>query len=180
MHGLRSLRSKLVVWVLWIGRPLGSQEVDRRQFPQGRLWAVGRHKSFVYCHLIYQVVVQSLSCVQLFVTSWTYSMPSSPFLQHLPGFVQTHVHWVGDAIQPYHPLSSPSPPPHTLSKHWSLLQWVSSSYQVPKVLELQLQHQSFQWVFKYSRLISFRIDWFDLLAVQGILKSLLPALHLKA
>ena len=56
-----------------------------------------------------------------------------------------HVHWVGDAIQPSHPLSSPSPPALNLSQHQSLLKWVSSSHQVAKVLEVQLQHRSFQW-----------------------------------
>ena len=81
---------------------------------------------------------------------------------------QTHDHRVSDAIQPSHLLTPPSPPALNLSQFQDLLQWVSSSYQVTKVLEFQLQHQSFQ-----SGLISFRIDWFDLLAVQGILKSLL-------
>ena len=56
---------------------------------------------------------------------------------------QTHVHWVGDAIQPSHPLSSPSPPALNLSQHQGLFKWVSSSHQVTKVLEFQLQHQSF-------------------------------------
>ena len=88
----------------------------------------------------------------------------------LPKFSQTHVHRVGDAIQPSHPLSSPSPPALNLSQHQGLLKWVSSSHQVTKVLEFQLQHQSFQWIF---RLISFRMDWLHLLAVQGTLKSLL-------
>ena len=77
-----------------------------------------------------------------------------------------HFHWVGDAIQPSHPLSSPAPPALNLSQHQSLFQWVSSSHQVAKVLEFQLQHQSFQWIF------SLRIDWLDLLAVQGTLRSL--------
>jgi len=54
-------------------------------------------------------------------------------------------HWVGDAVQPSHPLSSPSPPALNLSQHQGLFQWVTSSHQVAKVLELQLQHQSFQW-----------------------------------
>ena len=58
---------------------------------------------------------------------------------------QTLVHWVGDAIQPSHPLSSPSPPAPSLSQHQGLFQWVSSSHQVAKVLEFHLQHQSFQW-----------------------------------
>ena len=60
-------------------------------------------------------------------------------------FTQTHVHWVCDAIQPYHPLSSPSPPAPSPSQHQGLFQWVSSSNEVAKVLEFQLQHQSFQW-----------------------------------
>ena len=61
---------------------------------------------------------------------------------------QTHVHWVGDAIQPSHPLSSPSPPTFKLSQHQGLFQWVNSSYQVAKVLKFQLQHQSLQWIFR--------------------------------
>ena len=65
---------------------------------------------------------------------------------HLPEFTQTHVRWVGNAIQPSHPLSSPSPPAFNLSHHQSLFQWVSSAHQVAKVLEFQLQHQSFQWI----------------------------------
>ena len=64
-----------------------------------------------------------------------------------------HVHWVGDAIQPSHPLSSPST--FNLSQHQGLFQWVSSSHQVAKVLELQLQHQSFQWIFR----VDFLLDW---------------------
>ena len=73
-------------------------------------------------------------------------------------------------IQPSHPLSPPSPPALNLSQHQGLFKWVSSSHQVGKVLEFQLQHQSFQ---EHSGQISFRVDWFDLLAVQGTLKSLL-------
>ena len=61
---------------------------------------------------------------------------------------QTHVHWVSDAIQPSHPLSSPSLLAFSLSLHQSLFQWVSSLHQVAKVLVLQLQHQSFQWKFR--------------------------------
>ena len=97
------------------------------------------------------------------------STPGFPVLHHLLEFVQTDVHWVGDAIQPSHPLLPPSPPAFNFSQHQDLFQWVSSSHQVASVLEHQLQHQYFQWIF---RLISFRIDWFDL-AVQGTLKSLL-------
>ena len=65
----------------------------------------------------------------------------------LPEFTQTDVHWVCDAIQPSHPLSSPSPA-FNHSQHQSLFQWVSLSHQVAKELELQLQHQSFQWIIR--------------------------------
>ena len=84
------------------------------------------------------------------------SMPGFPVHHQLPKLAQTHVHQVSDAIQPSHPLSSPSPPTFNLSQHRGLFKWVSSSYQVVKVSELQLQHQSFN---EYSGLISFRIDF---------------------
>ena len=84
-----------------------------------------------------------------------------PVLHHLPELAQTHVHWVGDAIQPSPPVA-PFPPVLSLSQDQGLFQWVDPSYRVAKVLELQ--HQSLQWIF--------RIDWFDLLAVQGTHKSL--------
>ena len=76
------------------------------------------------------------------------SMPGFPVHHQLPESTQTHVHWVGDAIQPSHALSSPSPPALNLSQHQGLFKWVSSSHQVAKVLEFQLQHQSFQWIFR--------------------------------
>ena len=68
------------------------------------------------------------------------SMPGFPVLHYLPEFAQTHVHWVDDTIQPSHPLSPLSPPTHNISQHQGIFQWVSSSGQVTKVLELQLQH----------------------------------------
>ena len=77
-----------------------------------------------------------------------YSTPGLPVHYQLLEFTQTHVHWVGDAIQPSHPLSSPSPPAFNLSQHQGLFKWVSSLHQVAKVLEFQLQHQSiliFYW-----------------------------------
>ena len=73
------------------------------------------------------------------------SMPGLPVHHQLPEFTQTHVHQVRDAIQPSHPLSSPSPPAPNPSQHQGLFQWVNSSHKVAKVLEFQLQHQSFQW-----------------------------------
>jgi len=73
------------------------------------------------------------------------STPGFPVHHQLLEFTQTHVHRVGDAIQPSHPLSSPSPPALNLSQHQGLFQWVNSSHEVAKVLEFQLQHQSLQW-----------------------------------
>ena len=104
------------------------------------------------------------------------SMPGLSVHHQLPEPTQNHVHWVSDAIQPSYPLSSPSPPAFNLSQHQGLFQWVSSSHRVAK------------WRFnfnispsnEYSGLISFRMDWLDLLAVQGTLKSLLQHHSLKA
>ena len=76
------------------------------------------------------------------------STPGLPGHHQLLEFIQTHVHWVGDAIQPSHPLSFPSPPIFNLSQHQGLFKWVSSSHQVAQVLQFQLQHQSFQWIFR--------------------------------
>ena len=99
-----------------------------------------------------------------------YNMPGFPVHHQLLELAQSHAHWVSDTIQPSHPLSSPSPPAFSLSQHQSLFKWVSSSHQVAKILEFQLQHQSFQWIFRTD---FFRIDWLDVCAVQGTLKSLL-------
>ena len=76
------------------------------------------------------------------------STPGFPVHHQLLELAQTHVHWVSDAIQLSHPLSSPSPPTFNLSQHQGLFLWVSSSQQVAKALEYQLQHQSFQWIFR--------------------------------
>ena len=73
------------------------------------------------------------------------STPGLPVHHRLPEYTKTYVHWVGDAIQPSHPLPSPSPPALNLSQHHGIFQWVNPSHQVAKVLEFQLQHQSFQW-----------------------------------
>ena len=72
-------------------------------------------------------------------------MPGLPVHHKLPEFTQSHVHRVSDAIQPSHPLSSSSPPAPNPSQYQGLFQWVNSSHEVAKVLEFQLQHQSFQW-----------------------------------
>ena len=79
--------------------------------------------------------------------SMDYSTPGLPVHHQLPKFTQTDVHWVSGAIQPSHPLSFPSPPAFNLSQHQGLFKWVSSSHQVANVLEFQLQHHFFQWIF---------------------------------
>ena len=93
-----------------------------------------------------------------------------PVHHQFPELVQANVHRVGNAIQPSHPLLFPSPSAFNLSQHEALFQWVSSLHQVAKVLEIQLQLSPSN---EYSGLISFRIDWLDLLAVQETLLSLL-------
>ena len=130
------------------------------------------------CHL---QSVQSLSHVRLFVTPWTAAPQASLCHHQFLEFTQTHVHWDGDAIQPSHPLSFPSPALN-LSQHQGLFKWVSSSHQVAKVLELQLYISPSN---EYSGLISFRMDLLDLLAsilgkansVFTNAVSLVPGLH---
>ena len=103
--------------------------------------------------------------------------PGFPVLHYLPELVQTHVHWVSDAIQPSHSLLPSSLLALNLFQNQGLFQWVSSSHQVAKVLELQLWHWSFQGIFRVDFL---KINCFDLLAVQETLKSLLQQQNLKA
>ena len=98
------------------------------------------------------------------------SMPGFPVHHQLPELAQTHVHWASDAIQPSHPLSSPSPPAFNLAQHQGLFQRVSPLHHMAKVLALQHQHQSFRCIFRTD---SFRTDWFDLFAVEGTRKNLL-------
>ena len=116
--------------------------------------------------LIYQMpvdVIQSLSCVWLFAIPWTTACQASLSFT-ISELAQIHVHWVSDAIQLSHPLLPPSPALN-LSQHQGLF----PLHQVAKLLELQLQHESCQWIF--------RIDWFDLLAIQGTLKCLVCAIN---
>ena len=93
--------------------------------------------------------VQFSSVAQSYLTlcdTMNRSTPDLPVRHQLLESTQTHVHWVSDAIQPSHSLSSPSPPALNLSQHEGLFLWVSSSHQVARVLEFQLQHQSYQWI----------------------------------
>ena len=106
------------------------------------------------------------------------STPGLPVHHQFPEFTQTHVHWVSDAIQPYHPLSSPSPPAFNLFQHLRV-------FSNESVLHISwLKYWSFSFSIspanEYSGLISFRMDWLDLLAVQGTFKSLLQHHNSKA
>ena len=94
--------------------------------------------------ITYQFSSVAQSCLTL-CDPMNWSTPGLHVHHQLPELTQTHVHWVGDAIQPSHPLSSPSPPALNLSQHHGLFKWVSSLHQVAKVLEFQLQHQTYQW-----------------------------------
>ena len=89
-----------------------------------------------------------LSCSAMSNSSWPHelSMRGFPVHYQIPELGQTHVHWVGDAMQLSHPLSSSSPPAFNLSQHQGLFKWVSSSHHMANVLKLQLQYQSFQWI----------------------------------
>ena len=107
----------------------------------------------------YQKLIQVSSVAQSCPTlcdSMNSSMPGLPVHHQLPESTQSHVHWVIDAIQPSHPLQSPSPALN-LFQHQGLFKWVSSSHLVAKVLEFQLQYQFFQWTPKTDL---FRMDWY--------------------
>ena len=115
----------------------------------------------IYIYINY-IIYQFSSIAQLCLTPCDpidCSAPGFPDHHQLPELAQTHVCQVSDIIQPSHPLSSPSPFAFNLSQNQGLFKWVSSSHQVAKVLELQLQ--SFQWIFRTD---SFSMEWLDLLA----------------
>ena len=118
-------------------------------------------------HSVFSSVAQS--CLTL-CHPMDCSMPGLPAHCQLPEFTQTHVHWVGDAIQPSHPLLSPSPPAFNISQHHGLFQLVNLRIRWPKYWSFSFSISPSN---EYSGLISFRMDWLDLLAVQGTLKSLL-------
>ena len=120
-----------------------------------------------FCSVQFRSVIQS--CPTL-CDPMDCSTSGLPVHCQLWEFTQTHVHWVGDAIQPSHPLLSLSPPALNISQHQGLFKWVSSSHQWSKYWSF---HFSISPSNEYSGPVSFRMDWFDLLAVQGTLKSLL-------
>ena len=130
--------STILAWrIPWTEEPgglqsMGSERVKRLSTPM----------YLQNCSSSVQFSSVTQSCPTL-CDSMNRNTPGLPVHHHLPEFTQTHVHQVSDAIQPSHPLSSPSPAPNP-SQHQSLFQRVNSSHEVAKVLEFQLQHQSFQ------------------------------------
>ena len=120
-----------------------------------RYWSIKKHRLIILdlwsskIHNLVQFNSVAQSCPSLY-DPMDCSMSGLPV--QLLEFIQTHVHWFGYAIQPSHPLLSPSPPTFTISQHQGLFQWVSSLHQVAKLLEFQLQHQSFQRIFRIDSL----------------------------
>ena len=159
-------------------------------FIWGLCWWVCFISSFLNNNqILFQYVMDSIPCHIMVILSFflvvlnsvaqscptlcdpvDYSMSGFPVCQQLLRLAQTHVHQVSDAIHPSHPLLSPSSPAFNLSQNQGLFQWVSSLYQVAKAWIFSF---SISPSYAYSGLISFRINWFDLLAVQGTLKCLL-------
>ena len=143
-HGI--LQARILEWVA-ISFSRGSFQPRNRTWVScivGRFFTDWAMREATSPKKIHQFSSVSQSCPTLCDTV-NCSMTGLPVHHQLPEFTQTHVHWVGDAIQPSHPLSFPSHPAFNLSQHQGHFKWVSSLHQVAKVLEFQLQHQSFQW-----------------------------------
>ena len=141
VHGI--LQTRILEWVA-VPFSRGSSE-PRSPALQQVLYQLSHHH--VRCQAGW-LTVQFTSVAQSCPTLFHPMDCSTPgFLAHhqLSEFTQTHVHWVGDAIQPSHPLSSPSPLAPSPFQHHGLFRWVSCSHQVAKVFQFQLQHQAFRW-----------------------------------
>ena len=156
-------------WRLAGYSPWGCEESDMTE--QLSIWERVHTQTHTHIYIYQFSSVQSVaqSCLTV-CDPMDCRMPGLPVYHQLPEFTQTHVHCVSEATQPSHSLPTPSPPTFNLSQHQALFKWVNSSHQVSKVLEFHLNISPSNG---YSGLISFRMDWFDLLAVQGTLKTLL-------
>ena len=152
VHGI--LQARILEWIAmpssigssWPGmKPvsLSSPALAGRFFTISTTWEAYVYKWMLFSHCCCSV---TKSCLTL-GDHMDCSMTGFPVTHHLLKFAQVHVHWISDAIQTSHPLSSSSSA-FSLSQHQDLFQWVGCSYPMAKVLELQHQHQSFQWVFR--------------------------------
>ena len=157
-------------WGAWIGRWTQTFTVDLKLYGHGfvtqhsPVWEQPKRplidEWFQNVLGTYRRILVFLFSHYLMSNSMDSSTSGFPVLHYLPEFAQTQVHWHGDASQPSHLRLSPSSPPAlNLSQHQGLFQWASSSHQVAKVLELQLQHQSFQWIFRVRMLFSLKREW---------------------
>ena len=140
----------------------------RSHIPQLRFSVAQMKKKKSIYHFVF-VVVRSLGHVWL-CNPMDCSMPRLSVLYYLLEFAQIPGHWVRDAIQPSHPLSPSSPPALSLSQHQSLFSESALCIKLPKYWSFSFGISA---SYEYSELISFKIDWFDLLAIQGTLRSLL-------
>ena len=155
-HILDSLREKLWIWITigilpifkcnklmegWMKRRMGGRQEGRTPLTRSGITVLARVSS-LWRRIQFSLVAQS--CPTLW-DPMNRSTSGLPVHHQLPESIQTHVHCVSDAIQPSHPLLSPSPPAPNPSQHQGLFKWVSSPHQVAKVLEFHLQHQSLQW-----------------------------------
>ena len=132
--------SSIPAWrIPWTEEPGGPQSMGSKRVEQNWATAHACIHTHVHTHTLSIItVIQFSSVAQSCPTLYDpmkLSTPGLPVHHQLPEFIQIHVHWVGEAIQPSHPLSSPSPPALNLSQHQGIFKWVSSSHQVAKVLE---------------------------------------------
>ena len=139
--------------LLFLKHCMGKMSLEKTMRKQQHIlsmqWTSFCHRSVILFRFRFRFSSVTQSCLTLY-DPMDCSTQGLPVHHQLPESTQTHVHRIGDAIQPSHPLSSPSPPAFNPSQHQGLFQWVSSSHQVAKVLEFQLQHQSFQWIFRFD------------------------------
>ena len=173
-QGLQSLLSSTITYFHL--QPLGEREVVEPRGQEPRLWSHRDTSSSPHSHFLSCCCSVAKSRLSL-CDPMSCSMSGFPVLHCLLEFAQIHFHWVSDAIQPSYLLSPASPPAFNLSQHQGLFQWGGSLHQVAKALNFSF---SISPSSEYSGLISFRIDWFHLLTVQGTLKSFLQHHRLKA
>ena len=158
MSVVRDLKRDLKKWWRWLGGYHAN--ISTTEFSSNQNWS---EYHFFWIS----------SVAQLYLTLWNpmdCSSPGLPVLHQLLKFAQNHVQWISDATQPSHALSHPTQSAFNFSSIRVFSQWVGFLHQVAKALKFQVQHQSFQWIFRTD---FFRMDCLDLLAVQGTLKSLL-------
>ena len=162
VHGVTKIRTRQSDWTELLHTCHSFFLSDRKStacYSFGRIWILRKFSSkpaSTLFSLWHMFLLRSKNCCCCSVANlcptlcnpMDCSMTGFPVPHHLQEFAQVHVHCIGDAVQPYHPLTSSSPSAFNLSQHQRLFQWVGCLHQMTKILELQLQHQSFQWIFR--------------------------------